>query len=242
MTWSYAGYSDIGTRRENEDSYRVIDKQTQLCAVLSDGVGGHGGGKIAASSVTLTITEAFEKNSGECITEDKMIAVLNAANSEVHSHQTSQCRMQATCVSLWLDKKDNMRTAKWIHVGDSRLYCFYKGKPVSKTKDHSLQELWSSDPEKKNIEVPRSIIYQSIGGDEELAPSTDGIECAKGRTAFLLCSDGVWECMSDRKILYMLRRSKTPQQWIERISSAVHKSKNTDLDNNTAIAVFVDCE
>ncbi len=240
MVWSYAAYSEIGNRVRNEDDYRISERTGSLCITLADGLGGHGGGKIAASAVTAAIEEAFVQRLDEKITEQNLTDAFALANERVRLSQTPQCRMQATCVSLWICKDKNNCFALWGHVGDSRLYYFHKGKQVSKTKDHSLKELWRGQEGKKNIDVERSIIWKSMGGSDECKPDVGRQSLDDGRDAFLLCSDGVWECVSDRKIKSALRRSKSPQDWIDIISASVKKNRKHTPENNTAVAIFVE--
>lgn len=246
MMWSYAAYSDIGTRTENEDDYCITDKENRLCVTLADGLGGHGGGRTAAQTVVRKISGAFtescESGAGDAEQhKEEMIRAIHMANTAVVELQTPQCRLQATCVSLWLEDTDTGCDAVWAHVGDSRLYCFVDGKLVLKSKDHSLKELWKDDPVKKHIDVMRNIVWQAVGEEAGVKPDVCGPVRLNGkRTAFLICSDGVWEYISDRKLASTLRRSKTPEQWLEKLRELVQKRSGESLDNNTAAAVFID--
>ena len=57
---SYACYTDRGGRPCNEDTVEICRQDSQrLCAVLADGLGGHGGGKAASSAAVQTILQGW---------------------------------------------------------------------------------------------------------------------------------------------------------------------------------------
>ena len=60
-----------------------------------------------------------------------------------------------------------------------------------------------------------------------------------GQHAFLLCSDGLWERLHEDEILLDLHKSKTPDQWLYNLRCRAEMRKFTEVDNNTAVAVFV---
>lgn len=253
--WEIAQYTDRGGRLTNEDRLSVEKSGNVLCVTVADGVGGHGGGSTAATVVTKKMAELFRSMwacQGEEIEDnfsafrepeirEKMAAALTIVNETVVSMQTSGCSMQATCVTLWVEcRKDGGCNAIWAHVGDSRLYLFVDGKLNMRTKDHSLAELWKYDPDRKKRHVARNIIWQAMGEKDEIKPDISELQVIRGRkTAFLLCSDGLWECVGENRIVQALRVSKTPEDWLERLREQMKKSKSQNYDNNTAVAVFV---
>lgn len=241
---SFCNYTDRGTRLVNEDRSLVSVVGSRVCATLADGVGGSGGGSTAAATVTLRMEELFrekcENTGGPLLTDGAdriMKAALDDINSTVISMQTPRYKMQATCVALWLERSERGWTGLWAHTGDSRLYLFEKGKLRKKTSDHSLAELWKKDPLKKN--VSKNIIWQAMGSEEGIKPDITGPVPLNPGTAFLLCSDGVWGNVNDKKITAALACSETPEQWLENIRAAVKVGCGTECDNNTAIAVFL---
>ena len=65
------------------------------------------------------------------------------------------------------------------------------------------------------------------------------MELAPGAHAFLLCSDGLWERLHEDEILLDLHKSETPEQWLASLKGRAQIRRSTDVDNNTAVAVFV---
>ena len=60
-----------------------------------------------------------------------------------------------------------------------------------------------------------------------------------GRHAFLLCSDGFWEYVSDGEIWLDLQKSATPQEWIDYLRCRGEMRKMGSIDNNTAVAIYL---
>ena len=61
--------------------------------------------------------------------------------------------------------------------------------------------------------------------------------------AFLLCSDGFWENITERKMCKFLKKSKNVKEWMELMKKEVAKSGMGDnMDNNSAIAVWIEKE
>ena len=61
----------------------------------------------------------------------------------------------------------------------------------------------------------------------------------KGFHAFLLCSDGLWERLQEDEIMLDLHRATNPEQWLFDLRARAESRKHTDVDNNTAVALYV---
>ena len=186
-------YTNIGSRSENEDSCAYFSPgPDQYCAVICDGLGGHGGGK-AASSIGVKALSQWQADealpSGETI-----LAWMNEANRNILATRANANQMKTTAVALYLYKNQ----AAWAHIGDSRLYHFHNGVLADYTEDHSLAQLSIKMGElHSRSEIPsfegRSKLFRVIG-DDEIKPQLHApITLSPGDHAFLLCSDGLWE-------------------------------------------------
>ena len=60
-----ASYTDIGGREDNEDFVQIVtaDDTTAICCVVADGLGGHGGGRIASQAAAGLSSMVSVKNS-----------------------------------------------------------------------------------------------------------------------------------------------------------------------------------
>lgn len=58
---------------------------------------------------------------------------------------------------------------------------------------------------------------------------------------FLLCTDGFWELIDEKKMTATLKKSKTPEEWIAQMEQEIQKNgKEKEMDNYSAIAVYID--
>ena len=61
-----------------------------------------------------------------------------------------------------------------------------------------------------------------------------------GGQAFLLCTDGFWELIEEKKMEAALKKASTPDQWIAAMQEIICKNgRGTNMDNYSAVAVWV---
>lgn len=239
MTIEKYWYTNVGTRAENEDSCSYVAVGPgQYCAVVCDGLGGHGGGR-AASSIGARALSQWKPNS-ELPTRDTILAWMNQANKEILETRANANHMKTTAVALYICK----RRVIWAHIGDSRLYHFHNGRLVDYTEDHSIAQLAIKMGDlRSRTEIPqyegRSKIFRVIGDDEVKPEIHAPIELAPGEHAFLLCSDGLWERLQEDEIMLDLHKATSPENWVFLLRCRAMMRKSTDVDNNTAIAIWI---
>ena len=62
-----------------------------------------------------------------------------------------------------------------------------------------------------------------------------------GRQAFLLCSDGFWELIEEKKMEATLKHAFDPDGWLASMREIVCKNgRGTNMDNYSAVAVWID--
>ena len=151
--------------------------------------------------------------------------------------------MMTTLVVLLVD--DNQ--VSWGHVGDSRLYHFSDGKIVERTKDHSVCQVLAATGEIDESEIrhhqDRNRLLRAVGMHDQtgILNSVQTIEKNENRHQFLLCSDGFWEYIDEKHMEKTLKRAKTAEDWLGKMTKVVKKNgKNENMDNYSAIAVFLD--
>jgi serine/threonine protein phosphatase PrpC len=126
------------------------------------------------------------------------------------------------------------------HIGDSRAYLMRDGSLVQLTEDHSvLARLQAmdhpllSDPE---VFVPRSMLYRSLGQEDEANPDTLEFVLAPG-DRLLLCSDGLWDELDDALLADVLAGATDPRACAEQLVALANQAGGHD--NSTAIVAFV---
>lgn len=240
---NYSSVSDKGGRGINEDAFSVAVGSDKYCFTLCDGLGGHGNGDVASSEVTKLFSDIFENK--DMTADEFFLEAYSQANKrvlELQEENGSSNGMKTTVVSLVISDKE----CRWSHLGDSRLYCFAKNSVKARTYDHSVPQMLVLSKEIKEKDIrfhpDRNKILRAIGADEE-TPKYQLSEPLKLEdcSAFLLCSDGFWELISERKMCSLLRKSKNAEDWLQKMEQAViKKGRSINMDNYTAIAVFTD--
>ena len=232
----YASYSAAGGRPCNEDT--VVIKtlgEDRLCAVLADGLGGHGGGKTASSAAAELITEGWAGSGAP----NRLYELVCAANGRVLSLQTPACQLKTTVVALAVEDG----CFHWAYAGDSRLYHFADGHLVWQTRDHSASQiavlLGQITPEQIRFHEDRSRIFRALG-QQGTEPDVGQTPLTPGRHAFLLCSDGFWEYVYENEMEQALAEAASPQDWLDRMRTLLEGRTPPDNDNNTAAAIWVE--
>ena len=239
---SYSVYTDIGSRKINEDTASVFEKDGNHCFILCDGLGGHGMGDHASQFVVKTFGEYFETHEGpleEFLKPAFEIAQGNLLGEQISLGATQ--KMKTTAVAMVTDGIN----AYIGHIGDSRLYCFRRGSIKFRTFDHSVPQMLVLTREIKESEIrhhpDRSLLLRVMGTpwDEPKYELREPLTLKK-HSAFLLCSDGFWELIDEKRMCALLKKSSSPDEWLSLMAEEVKENgRDTNMDNNTAIAVWI---
>jgi serine/threonine protein phosphatase PrpC len=235
-----------GGRDYNEDACGHWHSDSQLCCVVADGAGGHGGGDIAAR---LAVRYMIERCADTPVSSsDDVRALIGDANREILRNRvqgTEQQNMHTTLVALFVDLAHGV--ARWGHAGDSRLYAFRGGVQVQRTRDHSVvQSLVDAGmlaPADMSRHPQRSELQSALGSQDGdlLVSVSDGRWRLQSGDVFLLCTDGLWEYIEEGELQSSLAAAGDPQTWLSALEAivlrqAAHKPKH---DNFSALTVWV---
>ena len=209
------GLTDVGlVRRSNEDNF-LIDSQLGLVAV-ADGMGGHGGGEIAArlaldavrgalQAVDLKQPAAGLRGIDDTADPDAtwqdehmpaIVAVHDAvdhANASVYGanvrggHPEGE-GMGTTLTGFWQGLPGGPLVV--LHVGDSRLYRLRDGELAILTRDQTLYQQ-ALEAGVSGDFPPRNLLLQAIGPTGSVAPDVKVCAVRPG-DLYLLCSDGLY--------------------------------------------------
>jgi serine/threonine protein phosphatase PrpC len=231
-----------GPRDEQQDASVVLSDPAQGTAllVISDGVGGNSGGRIASQLVAKVAIQMWQDQNGELA---EPLSALNKLCTRAHQlinaeGELRQLSPRATIVALYLTPQH----AYWVHSGDSRLYHFRAGKFVKRTEDHSLLQVMLKQglvkEEQMGVHPDQGLLIQALGGEQYRSPTEASTEVTPS-DAFLLCTDGFWERteVSAMAELLFKNRNQVETKLHEAIKRAV-KRNGPDGDNVTvAIAL-----
>jgi PPM family protein phosphatase len=234
--------SEVGGRKRNEDSCGYWNDEGLFCCVLSDGAGGHGGGDVASQIAVETILESFEHEPH--VSPEKVEQLIRLANDRVIGRQGESKDledMRATLVLLTVDEASSK--AVWGHIGDSRLYLFRGGSQFFQTKDHSVfQSMIDAGfikPSSARTSSQRTVLTGSLGGEDGFTPDVLQLpQHVKPGDAFLMCSDGFWEYVSESEMENQLLNSSSPQDWLSNMERVLNGNKREGNDNYSAIALW----
>lgn len=215
--------------KNNEDRYAVIayrleDEQSlpAVMAVVSDGVGGHRAGEVAAEIVVQIIQKTIAKSDGLQPLQALREAIQQASQAVFAQAQAedSQRGMAATCACA-LVIENRLYTAS---VGDSRIYLLSGDSIQQLTTDHTwIQEALEAGvltPEEARNHPNTHVIRRYLGSPQpveadlrlRLSPketdeqslSNQGLELMPGDQV-ILCSDGLTDLVSGQEIQPIVR-------------------------------------
>jgi protein phosphatase len=219
-------------RPENQD---YIKGDTDLgIAILADGMGGHRGGEVASRhAVEAVFAElAISQRATESDAMQSQMWIGNAvevANRVVHDMARSQPDLSGMGTTL-IATIFRERQIFFGHVGDSRLYRLRRGRLHRMTKDHSLVQrlidngIFASASEAREAGIGENILTRSLGMRQSADIDLGAEELEPGDT-FLICSDGLHGCVTDREIAAILRDpgSNLDRQVIALIDAAINR-------------------
>lgn len=235
-----------GGRSYNEDACGHWNSEHQLCCVVADGAGGHGGGDIASKLAVQYLLQACAQQ--ETTSVSQMQQMLYDTNCYIRSQQvpgTIQENMHTTVVTMCLDL--HTQSVVWGHVGDSRLYVFRSGLLRTRTRDHSLvQSMLDAGmlkQEDMRHHAKRSELLCALGSQKSdllVSVSADPLRVAPG-DVFLLCTDGLWEYIEDAEFEWLLHTAPDPRAWLASLEATVLRNalQKPRHDNFSALTVWV---
>lgn len=247
------GGSDRGLVRENnEDSigYMLFDSANVAVALVADGVGGHAGGEVASAITVEVIKEQVRKSvlqatSGGGYSEHWLEQVLNNsfahANKEIKNQQALDKSLEgmATTIVAALIKDDQISIA---HVGDSRCYLWRDKKLIQITKDHTVaQEMVDSgalDEQQAKSHPYSHVLSQAIGLERVLDIDIQRY-VFNTNDMYLLCSDGLTNCLNDEEIAKVLIECTDIQMCADEL--IIRANDNGGVDNISVVLVSNVC-
>lgn len=232
------GYSDKGGRQENEDSGGIYVYSDKIIAVVADGLGGQGDGGVASATALQELAKCGQ--GGPMPGREEIRDAFARANQAIRSRQRNQYHMKTTAVYLCVQGCH----AIWAHIGDSRLYHFYRGGMSHVTCDHSVPQLAVLMGEIDRRDIPghpqRSHLMKALGCEEARPDIHEPVLLESGKHVFLLCTDGFWEYLDEDGLAQSADAADAAEEWIASLRREIGPHFSADHDNNTAMAIFVE--
>jgi PPM family protein phosphatase len=214
------------TGKNNEDRFDVSSFELEggtpvLFAVVSDGIGGHRAGEVAAELAVNYIAEYVSNSNGRNPVQIMQTAIHTASEAIVSRSASKEehLGMGATCACAWLEGHHLFIA----YVGDSRIYLVRDGSIQRLTVDHT----WVQEAVDRGIITPAQVhdhpnvhvIRRHLGSVElpqvdfrlrmDDSESTQQSHDNQGTLLrpgdrLLLCTDGLTDMVWDDEILRLI--------------------------------------
>ena len=200
ICWKSKQDTHVGmVRTINEDSILSLP-ESQLWAV-ADGMGGYEAGNVASDMIVKSLASILSKPSlsemVDCV-EDCLLDV-NHSILEYADIMLDGRTLGSTVVTLLI--KGHTGICLW--AGDSRLYRYRKNQLRQLSRDHSqVEELLSQgfiSAEEAKTHPDSNVITRAVGASSKLYLDINAFSVRLGDT-FLLCSDGLYNMLSEEEI------------------------------------------
>lgn len=207
--------SEKGGRLNNEDSlYPQPETVTinQRLFIVCDGVGGADKGEVASALACESIQSYFSTflEGGDPTKEFIQKAIqYTEARFDDYTEEHPEAKGMATTLTLLYIGSKGVTIA---HVGDSRIYHFRHGEIKYRTEDHSLVnslvQLGKITPQEATVHPQRNVILRAIQSTTR-PTEVDVALCQdiQEGDAFLMCTDGVLENLSDDKLSDIFKKT-----------------------------------
>ncbi|MGD9731135.1 MAG: PP2C family serine/threonine-protein phosphatase [Desulfamplus sp.] len=242
MEYITAKLSEVGGRSENQDYLGFIEKPPFSCWVVADGLGGHRGGAAASRIAVETILDSFAKNPD--MSEKALRDYIESAQELIIKGQEEEPQLYSmrTTIVILITGRDG---AIWGYVGDSRLYHFSSGRIIFQTKDHSVPQAMADAGDIRHEDIrhheDRNRLLRTLGHEGSLRPALESnTHIVQDGDAFLLCTDGFWEYVTEIEMMADLAKANNPNQWLDCMASRITQRAEGNYDNYSAIAVFAE--
>ncbi len=239
---TYHLLSNRGDRENNEDSIGMYQAGQNYCFVLADGLGGHGKGERASELAVEEVVKVFAVDGAGAEPMADAFAKAQEAILAEQKEDVTAMDMKTTLVVLHVEENQ----IRWGHIGDSRLYQFQNNKLIKRTLDHSVPQMLVAAGQLKEKHIrnhpDRNRLLRVLGADWD-SPKYQiaEAEARSAHQAYLLCTDGFWELIDEKKMQSCLKKSKSPEEWVDMMEAVILKNgQGANMDNYSAIAVWVD--
>ncbi len=231
------GRTDTGkVRQQNEDSFAL--RPDQNLYLVADGMGGHKGGEIASRLAIEEVVEAIplselkKSRFSQEACRHLLMEGFRRANNTVLAYGDNQpetAGLGCTLVGCLIMGHQ----AHICHVGDVRAYLI-KGKQMTQvTSDHSLAAMTAGSDDSQ----PKNIVTRCIGVSMDNSPEYHLLDLVS-QDQLLLCSDGLWNMVTDDEIATIVSTALTPEIACDKLINRANEAGGRD--NITAVILKVD--
>jgi serine/threonine protein phosphatase PrpC len=245
-----AGLTDVGVSREHNEDFFYLSQEGEPLCVVADGMGGHRSGEVASELAVNTITKyyqetvldpeeevavtsrfsLFKKKRKKNVDELRLVQSLLCANKLIfeESERNEKYKGMGTTIVAAYFMENGVYIA---HIGDSRCYRLRDQKLELLTEDHSLANeyvrLGILSPEDLEFFPYKNVVTRACGLQDHVEVESSFQEI-DDRDVYLLCSDGLTDCVSDKDILRILLENENLNKAALALINAANAGGGTD--------------
>lgn len=230
--------SDRGKqRKDNQDSYGIVERDCFRFYMVADGMGGARAGGVASDISVTEITNVLSARN--VLIPSIVVEAIQKSNETifVQASKRSECAGMGTTISgIGFTES----TTLVCNVGDSRVYR-KRGPTLSRlTQDHTfVAELVRNGHSPSDVvNSPMAhVLTKALGVEERVEPDVQlSYEPPEIGDRYLVCSDGVHGMIGDKTINELMGGSD-----VQSIAQEIINQSNAQggLDNITAIVIEI---
>lgn len=213
----------------------MINADIPALVAVCDGVGGYGGGGLAAEIALQELKKYPPEELENAVKLESVLKKIELIIEEKQSENT-ECANMCTTIAAVIFGKDKMT---FFHAGDSRIYhydgCFLR----QLTNDHSkIQEAIDGgivSIQEANKLINRSVITRCLGRGTKILPEiqVSNITIEEGEF-YLLCTDGLWDVIGRKQMKDILDNE---QSLLEKARMLVELAKKCGSEDNISVCI-----
>ena len=239
MRFSVYQVTRKGGREKNEDRMGYTYTRDSGLFALADGMGGHPEGEVASQLALQAMSALFQRQAKPTLADPAeflQMAIYSGHQQLLrYAARRGLTDSPRTTVVACVLQGDS---AYWAHCGDSRLYLVRGGKLIARTRDHSYSELQQSLNSLMPTNGPfnRNLLFTCLGSPGKPLIDSSGPFVLQGADRLLLCSDGLWDTVSDDTITEQLSSRSIGEAVPELVEQALRNGGPT-CDNVSVMAL-----
>ncbi len=215
---SAAGQTDVGLQREHNEDVFGVSPEGEL-VVVADGMGGHNAGEVASALAVESLMaclspEGLPTAGGD---PEEVAALIKDCVLKAHQRILDKAASDKDCAGMGSTVVLALRRGPALHlcnVGDSRAYIMDRHGIRLLSRDHSmvmdLVDSGSMTMAEARVSKLKNRLTQALGSPNPITPNCLRLDLPQ-EGWLLLCSDGLWDMLSDERMLEIARERQAPQ-------------------------------
>ena len=225
----FIGYLwEKGRKERNQDALAFwwMNKKNKhsLMGVVCDGIGGLQEGENASTYVVRQLVSWF-LSEGYCekrisVMERRIRQLLYQLHTELKEYGQKKEIALGSTASLFIVKNKSLL---WVHIGDSRIYYYKRGKVKRLTRDHK----------EKN-----GALNRAVGVGQWKLPDMGRIHLGK-KERILICTDGFYRGMREEDLKILMARQGLESDTASRMLKQIYQKKRSMGESDDISALFL---